>query len=135
NASKLIEDACFLSGLRKIETTSNLDGSLQEAWRPLRVLHYIQDRYISPDIVIDISEEMEAKIKSIECYGTQFFSNKAEHNNEPETYISQSGFIEAIVSRAKLMGHRISTQYGEGFTCAAQLGIADLDSLHLGKLV
>ncbi len=135
NAFKLIEDACFLSGLVKVTTHSTIDNTPQTAWRPARVLHYIQDRFIEPDIVVDISAVMDEKLKAIEAYGTQFFNNNEPNSNEPETYISQSGFLESIIARARLMGHRISTKYGEGFTCQAQLGIADLDSLHLGRLV
>lgn len=135
NANKLIEDACFLSGLIKIKTHSKIDNTPQAAWRPARVLHYIQDRYIEPDIIVDISDTMEKKIKSIEAYSTQFFSNKDSNDKEPVTYISQSGFLESIIARARLMGHKISTKYGEGFTCKAQLGISDLDSLFLGELV
>lgn len=124
-ASALIEEACFLSGLRKIET--QWEGKAQDAWRPARVLHYIQDRYIRPDIVVDISEFIDAKIEAVSCYGTQFFSQKGD--GEPETYISRSDFLTQIKARAKEFGHQIGTQYGEGYSCKAFLGLEDLDNL------
>lgn len=130
-ASQLIEDACFLSGLRKIQTS--YQGKYQVAHRPARVLHYIQDRYIKPDIVVDISEQMEQKLAAIHCYSTQFTSN--EGDGEPMTYISTPDFIENIKSRAREYGKSISVQYGEGFCCKAAIGIQDLDQIHFGNLV
>lgn len=124
-ASALIEQACFLSGLRKITTTH--DGIDQEAWRPARLFHYIQDRYIKPDIIVDISATMEQKISAIKCYTTQFSSEA--NDGEPETYISRSGFLEQIIGRAKEMGHNIGTDYGEGYCCKAFIGVSDLDSI------
>lgn len=124
-ASGLIETASFLSGLRKVSTQEA--GVEQEAWRPARLFHYIQDRYIRPDIIVDISDVMEEKIAAISCYGTQFFSNPAD--DEPETYISRSGFLEQIRARAREMGHKIGTAYGEGLCSKAFIGIRDLDSI------
>lgn len=125
-ASQLTETACFLSGLRKIIT--QWEGKEQEAWRPARVFHYIQDRYIQPDLVVDISEYMDQKVEAVSCYGTQFFSQPGD--GEPETYISRSGFLEQIKARAVEMGHKIGTKYGEGFCCKAVLGVQDLDDLY-----
>lgn len=125
-ASELIETACFLSGLRKIET--EWKGQPQEAWRPARVLHYIQDRYIRPDIIVDISSVMEQKIESILAYSTQF--NAANPGNEPTTYISRPEFMDQIKARASEMGHKIGVRYGEGFCSKAFIGVKDLSSLY-----
>lgn len=125
-ASELIETACFLSGLRKIET--EWEGSAQEPWRPARLLHYIQDRYIRPDIIVDISSSIEKKIESILAYSTQF--NVSAADDEPATYISRPGFLEQIRARALEMGHKIGVQYGEGFTSKAFIGVKDLNSIY-----
>lgn len=119
-ASQLIEDACFLSGLSKIET--ELEGIAQESWRPARVFHYIQDRHIEPDFIVDISDSMEEKMDAVMAYHTQFVSD----NEGPKTYINQPGFIESIKNRASYFGHFIGAEYGEGFLCKAKLGIKDL---------
>ena len=126
-AGKLIVDSCFLSGLRKIET-KNEEGVIQEAWRPRYVLHYIQDRYLEPDIVMDITDVFELRMESIKAYSTQFF-NPGSESNEPQTYISTPGFLESIIARARMMGKKIGVQYGEGFTSEKAIGITGLDSL------
>jgi bacillithiol biosynthesis deacetylase BshB1 len=122
--AKLVSDACFLSGLRKVKTT--VDGMEQESWRPKYVLHYIQDRFLQPDFVIDISDVMDTKLESIKAYGTQF------HNpglNEPQTYISTPDFLESIIYRSKMMGKMIGVKYGEGFISEKMIGLPNLDVL------
>jgi len=128
-ASRLIEDACFLSGLRKVETEDG--GIKQEAWRPAKVFHYIQDRYIQPDFIVDISTSFAQKMEAVRCFSTQF-SDKGEG---PVTYISQPGFLENIESRARQFGHAISATYGEGFCSLSALGIEDLDHFSYTGLV
>lgn len=123
-ASDLANDAIFLSGLRKIETT--LDGIVQQPWRPRLTLQYIQDTYIKPDIIIDISEQMEQKIAAIKAFKTQFDSPSED---EPQTYISTPGFLQAVIARAREMGKNIGAEYGEGFTSRKLLGVDSLFDL------
>lgn len=123
-AGKLIADACFLSGLRKIET--KWEGEAQAAWRPARVFHYIQDRFTEPDLVVDISDAFEMRMQAIKCFKTQFFN---DDSGEPSTYISDPAYMTKIESRASLLGHRIGTSHGEGFHCSATIGISDMDAL------
>ncbi len=98
-------DACFLSGLRKIETGL-------PAWRPKHVYHYIQDRYLEPDFVIDISAHWEKKEAAIRAFKSQFFN---PNSTEPASYISSPDFLHFIEARAQEMGHKIGVKYGEGF--------------------
>ncbi len=123
-AGDLANDAIFLSGLRRIETT--LDGQQQEPWRPRLVLQYIQDRYIEPDILVDITEVMEQKVASIRAFKTQFDS---PDNSEPQTYISSPEFLEAVISRAREFGKSIGATYAEGFTSRKLLGVNNLFDL------
>ena len=122
-SSKLVSDAAFLAGLRKIETS--LNGVVQEHWRPSYVFHYIQDRYLKPDFVFDISNHFEEKIKAILCYTTQFNTTDA---SEPETYISNPDFLETIKSRALMFGKRVGVKYAEGYLSAKTPGIASFDA-------
>lgn len=108
--SKLVSDACFLSGLIKIET--NIEGKAQEPWRPKHVYHYIQWKNLSPDIVVDITGYMDVKMKSVLAYKTQFFDKKSE---EPSTPISSDNFLDSITYRARDLGRLIGTEYAEGF--------------------
>src|SRR3954469_3570760 len=123
-SSKLISDAAFLSGLRKIETEWN--GQLQESWRPAQVFHYIQDRYLKPDFVYDISPYFEQKMKAVLCYTTQF---NATDNNEPATYISNPDFMDVIRARALMFGKRIGVNFAEGYITQKMIGINSFDNI------
>jgi bacillithiol biosynthesis deacetylase BshB1 len=123
-SAKLISDAAFLSGLRKIET--QIEGVTQEAWRPAYVFHYIQDRFIQPSFVIDISKHMEKKIESVLAYTTQFYNPDL---NEPQTYISSPQFIESVKARAMMLGKRIGVEYAEGYISEKMIGIKSLDNI------
>ncbi|WP_295181870.1 bacillithiol biosynthesis deacetylase BshB1 [uncultured Christiangramia sp.] len=109
-AAKLISDACFLSGLRKIETIMN--GDSQNAWRPKHVFHYIQWKNLKPDFVVDITGFLDKKIDSVKAYRSQFYS---EDSKEPETPISSSNFLDSITYRAQDMGRLINTEHAEGY--------------------
>jgi len=121
---ELAARACFLSGLVKIESFDN--GIAQAPWRPGSVFHYIQDHWIDPDFVVDISEHFDTKIKAVKAFSSQFFN---EESTEPETPISSPEFMEMITGRAVAMGRLINTKYGEGFTVTRPLGVDDITSL------
>lgn len=123
-AANLANDAIFLSGLRRIETI--VGQANQQPWRPRLVLQYIQDTYIKPDIIIDISAEMEQKIEAIRAFKTQFDS---AGEDEPQTYISSPQFLEAVIARARELGKNIGAEYGEGFTSPKLLGVNNLFDL------
>ncbi len=123
-AADLVADACFLSGLRKIET--EFEGKQQEPWRPKAVYHYIQDRYIHPSLVVDITPYWELKMAAIKAYSSQFYN---ENSTEPQTPISSAEFIEFLEARAREMGRIIGVTYGEGFTTQRAVGVSDLTSL------
>lgn len=126
-ANELVEASCFLAGLRKIETF-DADGSEQEPWRPSQVLHFIQDRYIKPDILVDVTEYWDKKIASVYAYGSQFH-NPDYNEDEPQTYISSPDFIEQINGRGREFGKSINAKYAEGFTSRKILGVDNLMDL------
>ncbi len=128
-AGRLIADACFLAGLRKVETT--WEGVPQEPWRPKRIYHMIQDRHYEPDFIVDISETFEEKIKAVHCFGSQFYSPGSE---EPLTYIASEGFLDTIIARDVVMGKRIGVRYGEGYTSENIPGVSSLNDLLLPAL-
>jgi len=109
--SQLVSDACFLSGLRKIETIC--EGNVQKEWRPKHVYHYIQWYDIEPDIVVDITGFMDKKLDCVKAYKTQFYDAS---NTEPDTPISSSNFFDSITYRARNLGRLIGTDYAEGYT-------------------
>lgn len=123
-SARLEEDSCFFSGLAKIET--EWEGKKQEPWRPGLVLHYIQDRWIKPDVVVDITPFWKIKMDSIMAFGSQFYNPAS---TEPETYISKPSFLHFLESRAREMGHLIGVDMGEGFTSGRPIGVKDLADL------
>lgn len=125
-AGDLINDSVFLAGLRKIETA---DGQVtQSPHRPRMVLQLIQDYYIKPDIVVDVTDQWEGKISAIKAFQSQFY-NDGYTSDEPETYISKPDFLEYIEGRAREYGKYIGAKYAEGFTCRRLLGVDDLFAL------
>jgi len=121
-AAKLIYDACFLAGLVKVET-QNSQGEIQDRWRPKAIYHYIQDKVLLPDLVVDITGHMDKKMESIMAYRSQFFD---PDSHEPDSAISGQDFLEFIKARARTYGRQIGVDYGEGYISARPPGIANL---------
>ena len=122
--SKLVSDACFLSGLRRIET--ELDGRHQEHWRPKQVYHYIQWRNLEPDFVVDVSGFIHKKIEAVKAYSSQFYD---PNSKEPSSPISSKNFLESIEYRSKDLGRLIGVENGEGFTAERFVAVKQLDDL------
>lgn len=120
-ASKLVSEACFLSGLRRIETS--YEDKIQEAYRPKNVYHYIQDRYIKPDFIIDITEFYDQKIEAIMAYKSQFYDPES---TEPNTPISGKDFLDSLNGRMSEFGRAIGVLYAEGFTAEKLIGVDSL---------
>jgi N-acetylglucosamine malate deacetylase 1 len=118
----LLRTSSFLSGLRKIET--QLDGLNQEPWRPKHVFHYIQDRYIEPDFIFDITPYFERKMLAIKAFKTQFYDPSSP---EPASYISGENYLKFVESRNREWGHKIGVTFGEGFTTERKIGVTNLD--------
>lgn len=126
-SAQLVEDAGFLSGLRKIETVDE-KGQPQEAWRPKYIFNYIQDRYLQPDFVIDISAVIDNKVESIKAYATQFYNPALK---EPETYISTPDFLDSVLYRSKMLGKMIGVKHAEGFISKKTIGLENFNNLIL----
>ncbi|MBW2938185.1 bacillithiol biosynthesis deacetylase BshB1 [Aureisphaera sp. CAU 1614] len=122
--SKLVSDACFLSGLRKIETYH--EGNNQGAWRPKHVYHYIQWNELTPDFVVDVTGFMEKKLEAVFAYKSQFYD---EESNEPETPISSKNTMDSLSYRNQNLGRLIGTEYAEGFTVERPVAVNTLEDL------
>lgn len=122
--SKLVSDSCFLSGLRRIETS--LDEKVQSEWRPKLVYHYIQWKNIEPDFVIDVSGFMQKKIDAVMAYSSQFYD---PNSKEPVSPIATKNFTESIEYRAKDLGRLVFVDYAEGFTVERYVAVNSLTDL------
>lgn len=124
-AAALAYEACFIAGLVKV-ATFDAEGQPQEAWRPRALYHYIQSEFITPDLIVDVSEHWDVKMKAILAFGSQFYNAAS---TEPETYISSKSFLHKLEARAVDFGHAIGVKYGEGFTVRRFPGVTDLMTL------
>ena len=125
-AAKLVSDACFLSGLRKIETSQ--EGNLQEVWRPKYIFNYIQWKEITPDFVMDISDYQEQKVKSCMAYESQFYD---PNSKEPVTPIATKDFLESLTYRAQNLGRLSGVAFAEGFTTEKLIAFKNFDQFLL----
>ena len=126
-SASLVIDAAFLSGLKKIETFEN--SIPQKEWRPKYVFNYIQDRYFTPNFVVDITSVFDIKIEAIKQYKTQFYN--PESDEKDETYISSPDFLDSVIYRSKMFGKMIGVKYAEGFISKKMIGIKNFDALIL----
>ena len=124
--AKLVSDACFLSGLLKIDTKMDGGEDWQEPWRPKVVYHYIQWKNLEPDFVVDVSGFIEKKQEAILAYSSQFYDPKSD---EPETPISSKNFLDSVHYRARDLGRLIGVSHAEGFTTERLVAVEGLDSL------
>ena len=118
-AAKLVAEACFYSGLVKIKTG-------QDPWRPKAVYHYMQDRYLTPDFVVDITPFVEKKLEAIKCFASQFYD---PNSKEPMTPIAGESFLEFVKSRMRVQGRDINADFAEAFTVSRTIGVEDLFTL------
>ncbi len=123
-ASSLVETACFVAGLKEVETT--WEGEKQEAYRPKKIYYAIQSIALEPDFLVDVSEVIDERMKAIKAFKSQFFDPKS---GEPETYISSQNFMEMLNARSREFGHRIGVDHAEGFQVKHFLGVKNLFDL------
>ncbi|HSQ45710.1 MAG TPA: bacillithiol biosynthesis deacetylase BshB1 [Lutibacter sp.] len=122
--SKLVSDACFLSGLVKVET--KLDGVKQEAWRPKFVYHYIQWKNLEPDFVVDVSGFIDKKMEAVKAYSSQFYD---PNSTEPTSPISSKNFLDSVLYRAQDLGRLVGVEAAEGFNTERYVAVKSFDNL------
>lgn len=128
-AAKLIADACYYSGLIKIPTYTD-DGKLHDRWRPKALYHYIQDRNLEPDFVVDISPYIDKKMELIQAFRSQFYlPDAAEYEAELDSPISGVDFMKFLRAKARAYGRASGFEYAEGFNVDRTIGITNLFDL------
>ena len=123
-ASKLVVESCFLSGLKKVST--KFQDIAQQPWKPTNIYHYVQWNLEIPDFIVDISDFMDIKLKSVQCYSSQFYDPESK---EPKTPISTQNFLESIKYRSANFGRIIGADHGEGFVANRKLAVASISDL------
>lgn len=128
-AARLVADACFFSGLQKV-VTYDQNGVSQERWRPQNIYHYIQDRNLKPDFVVDITPFMARKFELILAFRSQFYDPEAaEFANELDSPISGRDFMDFLKAKAAAYGRSAGFEFAEGFNVARTPGVRDLFDL------
>jgi bacillithiol biosynthesis deacetylase BshB1 len=123
-ASKMVRDACFYSGLGKIET--HFEGQVQDSWRPKAVYQFIQDYFLEPDVVVDISGYWDRKIEVLKCFSSQFHR---PDSTEIQTPISGEEFFDFLYGKSLILGRQAGMTLGEGFISDRYIGVSTLDQL------
>lgn len=121
--AKLVSDACFHAGLVKID----IDG--MDPWRPRAVYHYVQDKNIEADFIVDITKYMSKKLECIQAFSSQFFTGVDEEDEEPETPISSKNFFEYVKAKDRTNARAIRVEYAEAFNVGRTLGVENLFDL------
>ena len=109
-ASKIVKEAVFFSGLKKIET--ELDEKIQTIHRPDKLYYYMQTYEFIPSFIVDISEYFETKMDTVKAYKSQFYN---PNESGELTFISDPKFIKYLEARARHYGFQIRKEYGEPF--------------------
>jgi bacillithiol biosynthesis deacetylase BshB1 len=121
-SAELVTDACFLSGLSKIEPDA-------PRFRPFKLVHSLTYREdpVKPTFVVDISDEFERKLLAIRAYASQFDgvtqAGEAFPNGEP--------LYDIVRHQAAHYGSLIRVRYGEPFYTAETMRVDDLMSLNV----
>lgn len=124
--AKLVVDACFYSGLRKL-TTKDSSGQPQQPWRPRHILHFAEVLSFEPTFVVDVTSTWTDRTRALQCYASQVHNPEyVPKKDEPETFISNPEFFEWIEARARTWGYQIGAKYGEPFVYRGVMGTRDL---------
>jgi N-acetylglucosamine malate deacetylase 1 len=122
-ASRIIEEASFLAGLKKRETG-------QEPHRPSQLIYYMSTWEFDPSFIVDVSDVIEDKRRTLQAYETQLFKPGAAAGGaaakEPPTFIASEHFHELLFARMAHFGHLIGKKYGEPFKIRGHIEVADL---------
>jgi bacillithiol biosynthesis deacetylase BshB1 len=121
HASILVKESAFYSGLSRLKSVR--DKKVQQSYRPLRLIYYMQTYTFEPSFIIDITNDFDTKMKAVKCYGSQFYN---KYSSEPETFISDKKFIEYLEARAKFYGFMAGVKYGEPFYTEEKLNLDPL---------
>jgi len=104
-AGRLVGDAAFYAGLRKLETG-------HPAHRPQQVIYFSTMYEQRSDFVVDISETHEAKMRAIRAFSSQFHDPSS---TAPPTMLSAESFLTFVEGRSRNVGASIGVAFGEGF--------------------
>jgi len=115
-AGRLVADAAFYAGLRKLETQ-------HPAHRPQQTVFFSTAYLHEPNLVVDVTPYWPKRLEAILAFTSQFHD---PNSREPQTMLSQRPFLAAIEGRARHFGFLIGTEFGEGFVSQRPPRIDDL---------
>jgi N-acetylglucosamine malate deacetylase 1 len=110
-ATKLVEDARFWSKLSK----TDIPGA---PFHPARILYYfsVHLRIVErPSLLLDISEQLDAKVAALRCYRSQLTEE----------------LIASVCDRTRFWGHCAGVRHAEPFASREPIALSGLDHLLL----
>ncbi len=118
-AGRLVAAASFLSGVGGVEAEG-------ERHRVGAVLFYMMHHRFKPDVIVDVSDVYEEKIRAVRCYASQLHDPNVRGN---ETLIASEDFLDRLRARNRYYGEAIGASYGEGLASRQPPGVHDIRSL------
>ncbi len=117
NTCRIVREAARLSSMRRYDETAG-----QEAVQVPALAHAVSSRLVAPSFIVDVSDFLEEKMRAIRAHASQFYRPGAD---EPETRISDKGFLQQIEWRMRYYGSLINVAAGEAFYVREALNVED----------
>lgn len=104
-ASELVRDACFLSGLKKLDAPG-------VPFRPLKLVYATAFREDAepPDFVVDVSQQLRKKLEALSTYSSQFDGVRGIGEVYPG---GERPVLEQVRAQMAHSGTYIRVEYGE----------------------
>jgi N-acetylglucosamine malate deacetylase 1 len=113
----IVREAARLATMLRYDS----EGGLGPVAMPA-IAHSVYSRLVVPSFVVDVSDFVEEKMRAIRAHASQFYSTQS---HEPETRISERGFLEQIEHRMRYFGSLINVAAGEAFHVREALNVRD----------
>lgn len=117
-ASEIGYEACFLSGLKKLEEDT-------PPHRPAKILYSSLYANVAPSFVVDITRQFERRMLSLFSYASQYGDSEAASDLFP----SHAEVEERLSAIARFYGNLIGVKYGEPFVVKEAIQIDDVVSM------
>ncbi len=115
--AQLVRESARLASMRKYDEDFG-----QERTNVPIVAHNVFSRHLLPSFIVDVSEFLEQKMQSIKAHKSQFHNPES---NEPETRLTNAGFLDELENRSRYFGSLIGAAAGEPFYVREALNVDD----------
>ncbi|MDP8206926.1 MAG: bacillithiol biosynthesis deacetylase BshB1 [Candidatus Electryonea clarkiae] len=108
----LVEEGCFLANVGKWSPSGSDKPSDLPRHKVKALLRYPIWWHPQADLIVDVSDDWETRMKAVRAYRTQFYTEGVEG---PKTFLSTPQFVEWVEGRGSQFGAQIGVNKGEPF--------------------